>query len=358
MKKGLSLLACLTVALAGCATAPPQSITPVAQLVFPPPPAEPRYSYERSLTGNKDLNERTAESALLTLLIGKSERGDIGGGLTRPQAIAVDRGRAFVVNSLDYVIGVFDIPGRRFYTIGETGSGVLQTPMGVSADHAGNLFVADARANAILVFDEEGKYLRRIGGPAWFSHLANVRADPKLHRVYAIDVGDQGHRVRVFDSLDGRHLFDFGTRGHGPGEFNVPYDLAVGKDGRLNIVDSGNFRVQIFDCDGKYLRSFGTAGKQPGQFARPKGIAADADGNLYVVDGSFGNVQVFDPDGAFLFFIGTHGDDGDAVTYMLPTGIDVDEDGSIYLIDQWYGKMDIFRPLHVAKEKENPQHRN
>lgn len=28
-------------------------------------------------------------------------------------------------------------------------------------------------------------------------------------------------------------------------EINMPYALAVSKDGRLNVVDSGNFRVQI-----------------------------------------------------------------------------------------------------------------
>jgi len=38
--------------------------------------------------------------------------------------------------------------------------------------------------------------------------------------------------------------------------------VALGKDGRIYVVDGGNFRIQIFDKDGKYLKSFGSVGKQ------------------------------------------------------------------------------------------------
>jgi len=354
MKPALRLAtAWLMLVVTGCATAPPPAPAPLQQLVFPASPAEPKYRFERSLYGSKDLVGRVQESGFLTLLAGKKYgESQNGEGMARPQALAVHDGRVFIANALDNAISVFDIPRHRFYRIGDQGYGVLQKPVGLSADRVGKLFVADAATNTILVYDPEGKYLRTIGGRDWFSHLTNVTVDPTLNRVYAIDVGDAEQRVRVFDALDGHHLFDFGKRGDGPGEFNQPYDLAVGRDGTLNVVDSGNFRIQIFDRDGLFLRSFGRAGKQPGQFARPKEIAADAAGNLYVVDGAFGNFQVFGPDGVFLFSVGAHGDDGGDAKYMLPTGIDIDRDGRIYLVDQWYGKIDIFRPLHVQKPTE------
>jgi DNA-binding beta-propeller fold protein YncE len=347
-------MAALILAVVGCAAPPPQT-APAAARVFPSPPDEPKVIYEQTFYGSGDLVKKTRELALLTLLAGtKGSDGAHGDGLARPRALAVHRGRVFVANEQDRPVSVFDIPHKSFYKIGADGPGVLKAPSGLSADPVGNLYVADSGANAILVFDQDGRYLRSIGGPQWFSHLTNVTADPRGDRVYAIDAGDAGHRVRVFAALDGKHLFDFGARGRGPGEFNVPYDLAVGKEGRLNVVDSGNFRVQIFDREGKYLKSFGSAGKQPGQFTRPKEIAADADGNLYVVDGTFGNFQVFDPDGAFLFFVGTHDEAGGAANYMLPTGIDIDDDGRIYVVDQWYAKVDIYRPLRGGTEKDAP----
>ena len=45
-------------------------------------------------------------------------------------------------------------------------------------------------------------------------------------------------------------MADIGKRGSGPGEFNLPRDLAIGLDGRLYVVDGGNFRVVVFDRNG------------------------------------------------------------------------------------------------------------
>jgi len=114
------LLACLALAMTGCATAPPLSTEPEVQLVFPPPPAVPRYIYERSLYGSKDLDERAKKSALMTLLDGKNDTQEQNGeGMARPQALAVLHGRVFIANALDSPISVFDIPDKRFFKIGE-----------------------------------------------------------------------------------------------------------------------------------------------------------------------------------------------------------------------------------------------
>jgi DNA-binding beta-propeller fold protein YncE len=203
------LLACLTCALVGCA-APPKIVVSEAPPVFPPPPGEPRVIFERTFYGSGDL-AKSGQSSLLTFLTGtKNGPGEVE-GMARPQALAVYRGRVFVANAQDRPISVFDLPRKRFYRIGEEGSaGALQMPAGLSVDRVGNLFVADSAKNAILVYDAEGKYLRRIGGPESFSHLTNVTVDKQGERVYAIDVGDAGHRVRVFDARDGRHLFEIG----------------------------------------------------------------------------------------------------------------------------------------------------
>jgi hypothetical protein len=121
--------------------------------------------------------------------------------------------------------------------------------------------------------------------------------------------------VRVFDAAAARTCMDIGKRGSGPGEFNLPRDLAIGTDGRLYVVDGGNFRVVVFDRDGRYLQSFGSVGKQYGQFARPKEVAIDRDGNVYVVDTAFGNFQIFNPEGELLLFVGDRSErDGPAAT--------------------------------------------
>ena len=348
------LVTCSVLALAACAPAPQapeKGPAEAAPLVFPSPPDPPRFVYERTLYGSASVAVEE-NSKLRQLLTGEGPKG--GEGLGKPYAVAVFRGRVFVSDTVQRYVSVFDFPNRRFYRIGDEGPGQLTKPLGLDVDRAGNLYVADSSAKSIVVFDGNGKFLRRIGGAKWFTRLASVTVDPKGDRMYVVDIGgvsSKDHRVRVFNPTDGRHLFDFGVRGSGPGEFNFPYDVAVGKEGRLYVVDSGNFRIQIFDHDGRYLKSFGAAGRQPGSFARPKEIAADADGNVYVVDAAFGNFQIFDPEGELLMFIGQRDERDGPARYMLPSGIHVDEDGRVYFVDQWFKKVDIFRPARLKPEQ-------
>lgn len=345
---------CTVLTLAACGEVPtaPEKTAAPPRLVFPDPPDEPRFYYERSLYGSTDVVPEEANSSLRQALTGEGPKA--GEGLGKPYGIAVHRGRIYVSDSVQRYINVFDFPKRRFYRIGDEGPGQLVKPLGLDVDSAGNLYVADTSAKSVVIFDAQGNFLRRLGGAKWFDRLSSVTIDPRGDRLYAVDIGgvkSSEHRVRVFDPVKGTHLFDFGIRGAGPGEFNFPYDLAVGKDGKLYVVDAGNFRVQVFDRDGKYLSSFGSLGSQSGNFARPKEIAADAEGNLYVIDAIFGNFQIFDPDGKLLLAIGQRAEQDAPAKFMLPAGIAVDEDGRIYVVDQWFRKIDVFRPARLKPDQ-------
>jgi DNA-binding beta-propeller fold protein YncE len=276
---------------------------------------------------------------------------DAGGeSMGKPYAIAVHRGRIFVSDTVDRTVKAFDVAEKKFVAIREVPNGELQKPLGIDVDAKGNLFVADAGARVIHVFDRDGKHLRKIGDGKQFDRLSSVTVTPDGTLLYAIDIGgvqSENHRIRVFDAKTGEFVKDIGKRGVGDGELNLPRDMAIGKDGRLYVVDSGNFRIAIFDRDGNYLRSFGKVGKGLGDFARPKEIAADPQGNLYVVDTAFGNFQIFDPEGTLLMFIGSRSEVNGPAKYMLPAGIAVDEDGRIIVGDQWFKKLDVFRPFKV-----------
>lgn len=344
----LALASASVLVLAACAPLPPaKTAVDTGPLLFPAPPEEPRFVYERTIYGSADVMQETTDSRLRSVLTGEGIRGE---GLNKPNSIAVFQGRIFVADSVEAVIRVFDVPNGRHFKIGGDDPGKLSKPLGIDVDRRGNLYVADTSAKAIFIYNKDGKYLRRIGNASWFDRLANVTVDPKGDRVYLVDVGgvsSQQHRVRVVDASNGEPLFDFGKRGKDPGDFNFPRDIVVGKDGRLYIVDAGNFRVQIFDRDGKFLKTFGNIGRQMGQFARPKEIAADPAGNIYVTDTAFGNFQIFNSEGELLMFVGTRSEQDGPARYMLPAGIYVDEDGRVYMVDQWFRKVDIFRPYSL-----------
>lgn len=342
---GKIVLVAALAAIAGCAPVQERAdADKPSLLIYPPPPDEPRYAYERTIYGSADVTPRKNDAALKRALTGELERSE---GLVKPYAVAVHRGRIFVSDSADRFVKVFDVPEGRYFKIGDDELGPLTKPLGIDVDAQGNLYVADGTARAIMVYTRDGKFLRKIGGPKVFERLSSVTIDSPGQRVFVTDIGgvssDQ-HKIKVFDSNNGIHLFDLGKRGIGPGEFNLPRDVAIGIHGQIYVVDGGNFRVQVFDRTGRFINSFGSVGKQMGNFARPKEIATDAAGNVYVVDAAFGNFQIFSPDGDLLMFIGERSERDGPARYMLPSGIYVDEDGRVYMVDQWFKKIDIFRP--------------
>ena len=344
----------LTVALiaapalvAGCAAVPVEAPRPpFVPPVFPPPPDEPRFVFERVIYGAPDVVVEDQTTRLRRQVTGEVRSGDM---LFKPYGIAVYRGKIFVTDTVHRFVLVFDVPAGRSYRIGDgEGESALVKPIGIDVDARGRVYVADISQKQVVIYDTAGKLLKKIGGAQHFDRLTSVTVNPEGTRVYAVDIGgvsSERHVVRVFDVETGAHLMEIGRRGVGPGEFNLPRDLAIGKDGKLYVVDGGNFRVVVFDREGKYLQSFGSVGRQLGNFARPKEIATDPAGNVYVVDAAFGNFQIFNEDGQLLLFIGAREERDGPGRYLLPSGITVDEDGRVYMVDQWFRKIEVFRPV-------------
>lgn len=333
--------------LAGCA-GPPQEVKKLALPVFPPAPEEPRFYFERSIYGSGDVMPDDAGASLGRLLSGE-ERGGLA--MSKPYGVAAFQGRIYVSDTGMHAVMALDIPGQRYFMVGEDGPGALTLPLGLDVDAKGNLYVVDAKAKHVVVYDKEGKFLRTLGDADHLSRPSGVAVDADGARVYVVDTGavtNELHRVVVLDGRDGKHLLDIGKRGKGPGEFNLPRDVTIGRDGLLYVVDGGNFRVQVFKPDGTFVRTFGAIGRLGGQFSRPKEIAADAEGNVYVVDSAFGNFQIFNPEGQLLMAVGRRSEVDGLAKYMLPSGIAVDGDGRVYMVDQFFRKIDVYRPAALA----------
>jgi DNA-binding beta-propeller fold protein YncE len=335
---------------AGCAGGPQRAERQVEVSVFPPPPEQARFHYERTLYSSADVRPDDV-SSLQRAVTGEARSGE---GLEKPYGVAARKGRIYVTDTVRRTVALFDIPGNRFTWIGEDGPGALRLPIGVDTDAQGNVYVADAAARRVVIYDASGKYLRELGGGDTFTRPTGVAVDAAATRLYVVDTGGvtrDTHRVRVFELPSGRHLHDIGKRGSGQGELNLPTDVVVAPDGGVYVVDSANFRVQMFDSDGRFVRVFGTIGRRSGQFARPKEIAIDGGGNLYIVDAAFGNFQIFDAEGRLLLDVGSRGTADAPAKYMLPAGIAVDEDGRVYVVDQFFRKVDVYRPAGLgAKE--------
>lgn len=341
----LLAMGCTLLLLTGCASAPPLQESYEPAPVFPPPPDEPRFIYERTLQTNEDVEQITGMERLKVLATGHSPEIR---GLVKPYGVAVHQGRVYVTDTAQHAVLMFDIPGSHFSQFGMDEPGALRKPIGITISQQGEVYVADALARRVFVYNLAGAYLRTLGSDELLRRPAGVAISPDGKRLYVVDVGgldSNNHDVQVFDPHSGAHLQTIGTRGIGKGQFNLPLQDATGPDGTLYVVDGGNFRVEAFDPNGQFLFSFGEVGRFPGQFARPKGIATDAAGNIYVVDAAFGNVQIFDNKGRVLMFIGSRDNAGKPGKFFLPSGVAVGEDGRIYMADQYFRKIDVFKPL-------------
>lgn len=331
--------------LAGCAEAPKAPSVKASDIpVFPPPPEQARYYWERAVHSTADVVSDDKEGSLRRALTGEVRSGQ---SVDKPYGVAVRNGKVYVGDTVGRFVMMYDLNAGKFTRIGADDPGSLRMPFGLEVDAQGNLYVVDGGTKRVQVYDPAGKHLRTLGADIKWSRPVGIAIDDTRKRLYVVDAGgvdSPEHKVRVLDMVTGKQLLEIGKRGDGPGELNLPRDATVGPDGKLYVVDGGNFRIQVFDPEGNFLRTFGGVGRQGGQFSRPKEIASDKEGNLYIVDTAFGNFQIFNPEGQLLLSVGTRGNANAPGRFMLPAGIAVDTDGRVYMADQFFRKLEVFRP--------------
>jgi len=351
LKKNFAIAA-VTCLLVACAAGPQSADQQAASaIVYPAPPDEPRFYFERTIVGSADFEIVNSETKWRRVLTGEVATS---AGFSKPFDVEVCHGTMFVSDSVSRQVYRLSARDGDFSQIGLREPGQLRKPLGMATDEECNLYVADQTAKRVVKYDQNGNYLNAFGGSDMFDRLSYVEVDASGERIYAVDTGgvsSDRHHVRVLDGMTGEVLFDIGRRGAGDGELNLPRDIAMAPNGDLYVVDGGNFRVQIFRPDGAFAGKMGSIGNRTGQFSRPKGIDIDADGNVYVVDSAFGNFQIFNSSGQLLMFIGNRGADGGPGMFMLPSGLAVDEDGRVYMVDQYFSKVDVFRPAALAADE-------
>ena len=85
------------------------------------------------------------------------------------------------------------------------------------------------------------------------------------------------------------------------GMFNQPTDVAWDSGGNIFISDGCvNSRVAKYDNTGTWVKSWGKRGYGPGEFNLPHNIAVDSNDRVCVADRANGRIQVFDNNGNFL----------------------------------------------------------
>jgi len=165
-------------------------------------------------------------------------------------------------------------------------------------------------------------------------------ATDTLGNVYVVD--NSNHRIQKFTGT-GTYLTQWGSLGHGDGQFNQPFGVTTDVAGNVYVADQNNHRIQKFTGAGTYLSQWGSYGSGDGQFHNPTGVATDASGDVYVADYGNHRIQKFTGSGAYLTQWGSLGNGNGQ--FNFPAGVTTDAAGNVYVADYDNNRIQKFGPV-------------
>lgn len=330
-------------------------------------------------TSNNTVRKVSDASVVSTLagLAGRSSSVDGTGSVARfedPYAVAADgSGNLYLADPGDHTIRkvtpagvVTTLAGSAGQYGGTDGVGAaarFKGPLGIAADAAGTLYVADT-GNHVIRKISAGAVVTTLAGTvgaagnndgagaaARFSEPNGVAVD-SAGRVYVADTSNGTIRVitptGVVSTLAGTPGAPGLVDGVGSAaRFQVPFDVAVDAAGNVYVSDHGNHVVRKITAAGVVttLAGSGLAGNTDGigaaaSFRYPSGLAVDSAGNVLLADTDNHTLRHITPTGVVSTVGGaarvTGSTDGvgSAARFFNPKDVAVDATGKVYVADR------------------------
>lgn len=246
------------------------------------------------------------------------------GQLTAPAAIAYDgNDRIYVTEPQESKVVVFDRGGKNGRIFVQNPPGALQknnillaTPTGIDVAANGDVYVADPRLSAVVVFDSAGHKLRSMK----FTAPSSVTVAGK--KLYVLS-----DRTLFITDLQGNPVAQWGTWGRQQNQLANPGGTAVGPDGTIYMTDRDNYRVLSLTSSLTFRWEFGhTATTEAAANQRvlggPSGITIGSDGNVYALDGLNSQIIVITKSGRSASTVPLSGPGASDNQLYLPKGID------------------------------------
>jgi sugar lactone lactonase YvrE len=289
-----------------------------------------------------------------------------------PYAVAADgSGNLFVADATDHSIRKVTSDGTVTTLAGKGGSfgsddgtgsaARFKGPLGIAADSAGNVYVADTGNATIRKITPAGAVSTLAGRAGLAGSQDGTGTAARFMSPYGIAVDASGTLYVVESSAVVRKVTAAGvvttvagtagtngfTNGTGTAaRFSVPFDIAVDGAGNLYVSDHGNHAVRAITPSGVVttLAGSGTAGKlddtgTTASFKFPSGLAADSAGNVYLADTDNQVVRKITSAGVVTTIAGTNATGsadglGTAASFFNPKDVAVDTSGNLYIVDR------------------------
>jgi DNA-binding beta-propeller fold protein YncE len=211
------------------------------------------------------------------------------------------------------------------------------TGLGVAPD--GRVFAADTHYHRVLIFESDGRLAGEFGsagdGPGQFRLPTDVAVDREGF-VYVSEYGGNDRISKFTPRLEYMFSFDGGESGV---RVERPQSLCLDPDGALWVADACNHRICQFDREGRLVRAFGRPGVEPGELRFPYNVDVLADGTLVVCEYGNNRVQRFSRDGRSLGTWGSAGRQPGKLAY--PWALVVGAGDRVFIVDSGNNRIQV-----------------
>jgi sugar lactone lactonase YvrE len=240
----------------------------------------------------------------------------------------------------------------------------LNYPWGLIVDGIGNVFVADKFNNSIRKITAAG-FVSTLAGSSVNSGSADGTGSAAQFYGPQAVTADSAGNLYVADKFNctirkiqtGGVVSTFAgsatggagsTDGNGAAaRFAFPSDVAVNASGIVCVADTTNYTIRKITPSGLVSTLAGLAGVRGGddgtgsaaRFSQPDGVAIDNAGNVYVADYGSHTIRKITPAGVVSTLAGLAGNIGStdgmgsAARFTYPEGVAVDNAGNVYVAD-------------------------
>ncbi|XP_075257658.1 uncharacterized protein LOC142349776 isoform X2 [Convolutriloba macropyga] len=160
-----------------------------------------------------------------------------------------DRNRLCITEEDTARLYFYSVGGELEQTV-ELGGNVK--PRAVCLDSQDNIFVSDVENCSVYKYNSFGELLQSFGGRTVFNRPSFLALSSDEEKLIVSDT--HSHRVFIISAQTGEVLTSVGgMKGHHDLMFDGPCGIAIDGAGNINVVDSGNNRIQIITMNGVYV---------------------------------------------------------------------------------------------------------
>jgi sugar lactone lactonase YvrE len=241
------------------------------------------------------------------------------------------------------------------FSDGQGFSAKFYFPHALATDSQGNVYVQDNWDHKIRKVTPNGAvntfagssegYANGSGSSAMFDLPYGLAID-KQGNVYVADSGN--NKIRKITPNGEVSTIAGSSKGFANGsgssaKFNNPYGLAIDEQDNLYVSDMGNHKIRKITSNGVVSTlagstiGFSNGSSSSAKFNNPSGVAVDGQGNVYVADFVNHKIRKINPNGEVTTLAGSSKGFIDAsgtnAKFNYPNGITIDAQGTLYVAD-------------------------